>query len=295
MRLPIKKAAALLSASLALTAFLSAVGNVGPLSENKVGIRLYGGLTYLFADEFNRGFQGQLDMWRYAAAVEGSSGETGFAGAHWGFDAGADLLLPLSPRATLQVGAAAVTASALSQADFGPQDVVPSGHEVKITPRALSIQASLCYLVPVSSRLGIRIQAGAAYFLARPEAEYRREWSDYWELDRYSLKSKGFGYQGGIGLELRLNRWAAIFLEGLGRYARIPNFSGSLETTSSEEGQILREGDLYFYDYKLAEGAVFPFIDVLEQEPSGPAFSEVGKAVVDFSGFSLNLGLILKF
>jgi hypothetical protein len=149
--------------------------------------------------------------------------------------------------------------------------------------------------VPVSNRLGIRLQAGAAYYLARPEAEYRREWSDYWEEDRYALKAKGFGYQAGIGLELRLSRWAAIFLEGLGRTARISNFSGSLELTSSEEGQVLCDGDLYLYDYKLAEGAVFTFIDVLDQEPSGPAFSEVRKAIVDFSGFSLNLGLILRF
>jgi len=290
-----KRSVAFLSAFVALTIFLFAGEDAGSPSKNTAGLRLYGGLNYLTAEAFNRGLEGQLDMWRYAASVEGSSGETNFAGAHWGFDVGADLLLPLSPRAWLQVGAAIVSASAVSQADFGPQDAVPSGHEVKITPRALSIQASLCYLVPISSFLGVRIQAGAAYFLARPEAEYRREWSDYWELDRYALKSKGFGYQAGIGLELGLNRWAAIFLEGLGRYARIPNFSGTLELTSSEEGQVLRDGDLYIYDYKLGEGAVFTFIDVLDREPSGPAFSEVRKAMVDFSGFSLNLGLILKF
>jgi hypothetical protein len=45
----------------------------------------------------------------------------------------------------------------------------------------------------------------------------------------------------------------------------------------------------------LTENAVFSLIDVLAQEPSGPAFLSVKKAIVDFSGFSLNLGLTLKF
>jgi hypothetical protein len=47
--------------------------------------------------------------------------------------------------------------------------------------------------------------------------------------------------------------------------------------------------------YKLTEDAVFFLIDVLDQQPSGPAFLNVKKAIVAFSGFSLNLGLTLKF
>jgi len=281
--------------SLALTPLLFAQASNRPESAGTLGLRFYGGLNYLYADELNRGLAGRLDLWRYAAVAEGLSGDARLAGAHWGYDAGADLLIPLNPRLSLQLGLAFITASARLQAEYPSQDVVPSNQEVMIRLRAMPVQAGLSYLLPVSRGLDVRIQAGAVYFLARPEAEHTRDWAGYWEKDRYVLKAGGFGYQGGLSLEFRLNRWAAVFLEGRGRLARVPNFSGSLDLTSSEEGQVHIEGELYAYSYKLVEGAIFPIVDVLGEEPSGPAFSEIRKAVVDFSGFSLNLGLTLKF
>ena len=281
--------------SLTLTLVLWAGAQSRPDSRGSLSLRFYGGLNYLSADEFNQGLAGWLDIWGYAAALQGLPGKTNFLGAHWGAQAGVDLLIPLDSRLALGLGAGTLSASARSLTDFPSNDVVPSSHEIKVRPWAVPLRAGLHYLVPVSNGLDIRFQAGAAYYLARAEAEYSREWSDYREKDRYSLKSRGWGYQGGIGLELRLIRWAAIFLEGQYRYAKISDFSGSVETTSSEEGQIRREGELYFFDYKLAEDALFTLIDVLDQEPSGPAFLNVKKAVVDFSGFSLNLGLTLRF
>jgi hypothetical protein len=284
-----------LFASLALTAFLSAAENVRFSSANKVSLRIYGGLSHLSVGDLNQGLAGWLDLWGQAAALQGLSGKTNFVGAHWGAQAGVDVLIPLDSRLALALGAGTLGASARSWTDFPSNDVVPSSQEINIRPRAILVRAGLAYLLPVDRSLDIRFQAGAAYYQARAEADYNREWSDYWEKDRYDLKSKGWGCQGGMGLELRLNRWAAIFLEGQYRYAPISNFSGSVELTSSEEGQILREGELYIIDYKLADDAVFSVIDVLEEEPSGPAFLDVKKAVVDFGGFSLNLGLTLRF
>jgi hypothetical protein len=279
----------------ALASFLWAGAQSQPDSTGSLSLRLYGGLNYLYADEFNQGLAGWLDLWGHAAALQGLPGKTNFVGAHWGAQAGVDLLIPLDSRLALGLGASYLSASARSLTDFPSNDVVPSSHEIKVRPWAVPLRAGLSYLLPVSDSLDVRFQAGAAYYLARAEAEYSREWSDYWEKDRYSLKSKGWGFQGGMGLELRLNRWTAVFLEGQYRSARISDFSGSVEITSSEEGLIRREGELYLIDYKLAEDAVFSLIDVLAQEPSGPAFLNVKKAVVDFSGFSLNLGLTLRF
>ena len=291
----VKKTLLIAIFSFALTLFLSAEAQSRADSSGSLSLRLFGGLNYLNADEFNQGLAGWLDLWGQTAALLGLPGKTNFVGAHWGPQAGADLLIPLDSRLALGLGAGTLNASATSQTDFPSNDVVPSSHEIKVRPWAVQLRAGLHYLVPVSDGLDIRFQAGAAYYLARAEAEYNRDWSDYWEKDRYSLKSRGWGYQGGMGLELRLIRWAAVFLEGQYRSARISDFSGSVEITSSEEGLIRREGELYIIDYKLTEDAVFSFIDVLAQEPSGPAFLSVKKAVVDFSGFSLNLGLTLKF
>jgi hypothetical protein len=295
MRSLIKKSRVFLFASLTLTALLSAGENDRSLTGDKVSLRIYAGLNYLYGGDLNGGLAGWLDLWGHTAALLGLPGKINFVGAHWGPQAGVDVLIPLDPRLALALGAGTLSASARSLTDFPSNDVVPSSHEINIRPRAVPLRAGLAYLLPVSRSLDVRFQAGAAYYMARAEAEYNRDWSDYWEKDRYSLKARGWGYQGGIGLELRLIRWAAVFLEGQYRSARISNFSGSVETTSSEEGLIHREGELYLIDYQLAEDAVFTLLDVLDQEPSGPAFLNVKKAVVDFSGFSLNLGLTLRF
>ena len=290
-----KCALIIILSSLALASFLFGEVQFRPDSEESLRLRLYGGLSTLQPGDLNRGLAGWLDLWNYAAELNGLPPGAGFYGARWGIEAGADLLIPLGPWLSLGLGAGSISASAGSQSHFPSNDVVPSSHEIKVRTWAVPLRAGLHCLFPLTDRLDIRLQAGAAYYLARAEAEYTRDWNGYWEKDRYKLKSAGLGYQGGIGFELRLNRWAAVFLEGQARLARISNFSGSLERTSSEGGSILQEGTLYLIDYKLAEGAVFSVVDVLDEQPSGPAFLKVGKAVVDFSGFALNMGLTLRF
>lgn len=280
---------------LALSSFLSVEGQSQPDSRESLSLRFYGGLSTLQPSDLNRGLAGWLDLWNHTAELNGLPPGGDFDGARWGIEAGADLLIPLGPWLSLGLGAGSISASVSSQSHFPSNDVVPSSDEIKVRAWAVPLRAGLHCLLPLTDRLEIRLQAGAAYYLVRVEAEYARDWNGYWEKDRYKLKSAGLGYQGGVGFELRLNRWAAVFLEGQARFARISNFSGSLERTSSEGGAILQEGTLYLIDYKLAEGAVFSVVDVLDEQPSGPAFLNVRKAVVDFSGFALNLGLTLRF
>jgi hypothetical protein len=290
-----KKAQIIISSLLFLAVLLSAEDQSRKYSRESLSLRFYGGLSTLQPGDLNRGLAGWLDLWNHTAELYGLPGGAGFDGARWGIEAGADLLIPLGPRLSLGLGAGSISASASSQSHFPSNDVVPSSHKIKVRPWAVPLRAGLHCLLPLTDCLEIRLQAGAVYYLVRAEAEYTRDWNGYWEKDRYKLKSAGLGYQGGIGFELRLNRWAAVFLEGQARLARISNFSGSLERISSEGGSILQEGTLYLIDYKLAEGAVFSVIDVLDEQPSGPAFLNVRKAVVDFSGFALNMGLTLRF
>jgi hypothetical protein len=290
-----KKAPLIISSLLLLAALLSAEDQSRTSSRESLSLRFYGGLSTLQPGDLNRGLSGWLDLWNYTAELNGLPPGGGFDGAQWGIEAGADLLIPLGPWLSLGLGAGSISASASSQSHFPSNDVVPSSHEIKVRAWAVPLRAGLHCLLPLTDRLEIRLQAGAAYYLVRAEAEYTKDWNGYWEKDRYTLKSAGLGYQGGVGFELRLNRWAAVFLEGQARLARISNFSGSLERTSSEGGSILQEGTLYLIDYKLAEGAVFSVVDVLDEQPSGPAFLNVRKAVVDFSGLALNMGLTLNF
>jgi hypothetical protein len=54
-------------------------------------------------------------------------------------------------------------------------------------------------------------------------------------------------------------------------------------------------GDRIEFGFHAGAAYYLARIDLLAQEPSRPALLSVRKAIIDFSGFSLNLGLILRF
>ena len=246
--------------------------------------------------DFHSGLGGWLDVWAHTGSVWGIDTDLEEGPWGWGMTAGADILFPLTSWLSFGMGAGYVKAQSISRsAAEGNEGVIPDTQEVEATPWAVPVRASFYGHIPLSERLDISLHAGASYYyIGRAIARYRRDWQDYWEEDVFDLKASGLGYHGGIGLELSLGRHISVFLEGQARWAKISGFQGAFERSSSEGGEENRDGTLYFMEYSLGEGAVFPVLDVLSDPPSGPAFTQVREAVVDFGGFGLVLGFVFR-
>lgn len=267
-----------------------------PSPGGRTALRLSAAWNILAGDDFSRGLLGWLDLWAHAGSMWGVRTDVAGGAGSWATALGADVLFPLTSWLSFGMGAAWVSARDVyvSSAE-GSGGLVPEAQSVEMTPRALPVRASLFGRLQVSSRLDVTLHAGVSYYyLARARAVYRRDWEDYWEEDVFDLKSSGLGYHGGLGLELELGRRISVFLEGRVNRADLSKFFGTLDRASSEGGEESREGTLYALEFGLGDGETFPLVDVLNQPPAGPAFSRAAEAVIDFGGFGLAVGLLLK-
>ncbi|MBN2199038.1 MAG: outer membrane beta-barrel protein [Candidatus Aminicenantes bacterium] len=284
----------ILAACLSVSAFASPADETGP--GVRTGLRLYGGLSTMNGGDFNTGLRGWLDLWAHAGSLWGVRTDVEGSPGGWATSVGADVLFPLTSWLSFGMGAGWVSgrADCRSVAD-GNGDVVPTTQNIEMSPRALPVRAGFFGRIPLSGRLALGLNAGASYYyVAQAQAVYRRDWEDYWEEDLFDLKSSGWGYDGGLGLEFRMSRHVAVFFEGQARRARFSKFFGTLDRSSSEAGETSREGTLYAIDFSLGDGEIFPLVDVLSQPPAGPAFSRAAEAVVDFGGFGFLAGVLFR-
>jgi opacity protein-like surface antigen len=156
---------------------------------------------------------------------------------------------------------------------------------------ALSISPEFYYSYPLSRLLTFIANGGPAVYFV--EYRYGQKFiTPAIEEDvEQKVKATRFGFQGGIGLEFRLNPRATVFVETQGRYARISSLKGEeilfrswyLQIFSSKEN-----GTLYY-----EEAGKYPSLVVLSDESA--ATRGVRKAVLDLSGVSLALGIRFKF
>lgn len=290
-----KSATALLLASILLASVPPAAA-AEPSPGGKTALRLCAAWSALDGGDFSRGLFGWLDLWAHAGSLWGVQTDMTGGPGSWATTLGGDVLFPLTSWLSFGMGAAWVSArDVYTSSAEGNGGLVPDAQNVETTPRALPVRASLFGRVPVSGRLNVTLHAGVSYYyLARARAVYRRDWEDYWEEDTFDLKSSGLGYHGGLGLEVELGRHVSVFLEGQVNRARLSKFFGTLDRASSEGGEESREGTLYALEFGLGDGETFPLVDVLNQPPAGPAFSRAAEAVIDFGGFGLAVGLLVR-
>lgn len=159
--------------------------------------------------------------------------------------------------------------------------------EIKI----ISIRLGVYYLIPVNRLLAISVSAGPEYHIADFEYGGSLTTPYYGGSLVQSADSRMLGLQGGIALEIRMNRRLAFCLEALGRYAKISGFEGkeaAYEWAGGHSVTVQDEGALSYTE----EGG-YPHLDI--SSAGDPGGQNTGKAVFDFSGVSLRAGLNFKF
>lgn len=101
-------------------------------------------------------------------------------------------------------------------------------------------------------------------------------------------KAKGNSSEKGIGLSVELDPYARLFIEGTARQAEITGFQRETEEDGKET--------LFFYEEYDSELDLWQSkFHILAEKPTGENFRSVKEAIVDFSGFSVKIGLIIKF
>ena len=145
--------------------------------------------------------------------------------------------------------------------------------------------------LPLGRKFNVYLRAGVGAIQARyVSREAQKKVADtrftYPAYD--NAKASRLTYLGGLGLSYSFDQSLGFFIEAAARSARVDGLTG--------ENRLEQKGILYSYEEYLPQAGFWrPTMHVLPEEPDGGNVRNVREAVVDFSGYSIKIGLLLKF
>jgi len=251
-----------------------------------ISFRLHGGVSYLRGGDLNDGLQGWADYWIAEYNAYGHPYQTGaFNPIHLGGNFGGDVIFQVTPRMGIGLGTEYLMAKRTSTLTF--QGGVTWDYFGK--PAAVPAKLSVFYFLPAGKAFQVVFHAGLGYYWAKARLESHTKSASPMDYIIDSSAS-GIGFHGGVGLEWTLSSHLSFLIEGAGRYASFSGFEG----TTTIVGSGGWSGKLYYCGSSAPVLAHFNYIDLLASPPSGPGFSFTREAKIDFSGFGLRVGAVVK-
>lgn len=255
-----------------------------------LSVKLSGGLGYFVTGDIEKGTRGLFDSTADFLSSAGYTLESRTATFHKAKEFAGDIIFNITPRVGIGIGVGSIYASVTNILTASGGDLWMQQYASSPTITAVPIRLGLFFTLPIHRLFSVTFNGGAAHYWTKYSYALATDWLD-WESIFHSAKAKSFGFHGGIGLEINLNKRATFFIEGQGRYAKISNFKGTTQ---------LRKWEIYDYSFSIEEGTLYyledenhPYLAIFKEEPSG--YKTVRKATFDFSGFSLRVGLRAKF
>lgn len=145
--------------------------------------------------------------------------------------------------------------------------------------------------LPLGRKFNVYLRAGVGAIQARyvsREAQKKVEDTRFTYPAYDNAKASRLTYLGGLGLSYSFDQSLGFFIEAAARSARVDGLTG--------ENRLEQKGILYSYEEYLPQAGFWrPTMHVLPEEPGGGNVRNVREAVVDFSGYSIKIGLLLKF
>ena len=245
-------------------------------------IKVSAGFNHIAAGEINDGLRGIVDSHKQILSYYGYYFDKEFEPFHSGFDYGIDAVYSLTSRLGIGIGTGYIW--------WGNKNWMPLSQPSFIrrldsTPRvkAYPVRIGAFVTIPVFNRINVILNAGPSYYFA--QYNYNMSFNPYNVVTR--AKGQGWGFHGGIGLELEWNSRSTLFVEVQGRNVKIDNFKG----TEKRYGYTF-EGPLCYLESEDGSG-IKGFLYVLNEEML--IYPNVRKADFDLSGFAINVGAKVKF
>lgn len=275
----------------AALAFLASPGFSQSFSFN-----LYGGLSYAGGGDLTKGVKGEGDLLGADYDISGT-----FKVPYLGMDFGGEIVYYFGPKLGIGLGVGYFRHAKESAVSY---DIGPVGIKQTLSPKfkVIPITANLHYLLTLGPRVRIDLSAGAGYYLTTLDWENRMDieimgFSDYFD---YTFKStKGtIGFQGGVGLEVKIAAKLALVWTVLGRYASLSELKG--DWTDKGEGDLFSYSEAgsghyaWYYDLKYG-GKTYSQVIFDSDKPAGPDYSDARYAKIGLTGFITALGIKLDF
>ena len=178
-------------------------------------------------------------------------------------------------------------------------------YEPKIT--IIPVKLGIYYQLPLLPRTSLLFNIGGGYYFAKSSLFFDQyeKWSSlsydsayfssFWTEHRYKFNGGNFGFHGGIGFEYSLGKNLSLVIEGQGRYVKIKELKGKDITITSWGDKEKIYGILWYYNREM-ENKIYTYLIILDRSNPELSYlpSNIRKAVLDLSGFSLRVGIRIK-
>jgi len=266
-------------------------------AEAGLAIRIFGGPGYQNIGDLNHGLKGLSDSYAYYGAGIGYSAAGTYDPIHTEMNLGGDIIFQFSPNIGIGFGSGFLRVARTSELKLTAPTPALHDEVLKFTPEVtvIPIRAGLFFFLPLGSWLQISLNAGGEYYLASISSVVLDDNPGWWWGERDDKATgRGFGFHGGLGLEIRLSSALSLILEGQGRWAKVKDLTGSHSYRNSFGFEETKDGTLYYWtDIWLFQP--FPSVGVRESLPSDPWELNARKAVLDLSGWSAVAGFLFRF
>jgi hypothetical protein len=261
----------------------------------EIQLRLSSGLRRMKLDEPNLVLAGWGERIRREASLQPNwSLESGdISPLHFGFSFEGELTVFLASRLAVGINAGYIYRELNEQATlFSVSKVDATYNYAKPTEVSAYPLTFLGYLFsPLGSKFHIYFKGGGGIIQAKyidREAVKKADEAKFSYPALALAEARGSTYLGGIGLDYKFDPSIGFFIEATAQSAKVSGFSG--KNTLGEKG------NLYFFEEYAPQLDFWQAkMQVLPQEPAGENIRSVREATADFSGFSVKIGLLLKF
>jgi hypothetical protein len=205
---------------------------------------------------------------------------------------GADFIYDLSPKIGIGMGVGHIHTLGVDSFRYSELEVYENTMTSATDLTIVTLRLGAFYALPLHRLFNLRLYAGPAVFITNLDYSRNAQGLNFEENYTIMGKTTTLGFQGGAALEVRIIERASLFFKVQGRHAKLSNFKGSEHLVGRENDlsipPITKEGILYFVpENPYPRLAVFP-----EGSSDAPA---ARKAVLDFTGVDLLLGLHVRF
>lgn len=261
--------------------------------KEKFGLVLWIGGRRAEVGDLNDGAEGLARYYesRLSAVADGEVNPV-----HFGFLFGVEVRLPVAPGFYLAVGAERISAEASSTVNYegGNSEAVYSTQPaVRMTPISLAVM--IYPLRFVYARAGVDFTLARCAYLYRLTTPGPNAQEESWQEWEGEASSSGFGYQIGFGVEWPIASFVSLVTELAYRYSRFDGFEGENLYRESTGYESSEAGTMYRFKASAGGQTTFPLVFIRNKVPTEAGAMEVRKAELDLSGYSLKLGLSIRF
>jgi hypothetical protein len=253
-------------------------------------IKVSGGLSLFMGGDINKIIKGRNDLWH---ANPGTT--TGDLLPYtMGFEADAEFIVNFTENIGLGVGAGYFFTSKDSSNRYQEYGVYFINNSVKPEVSAVPITLNFHYFMPIGTAMKVHVFAGPGLFITIMTLKSTQSTEGYAFPQSSTMvftpdTKVGFGFQGGLGIEIGLGGNISFLVDVLGRAASPSGFSGKWTNTGTAGGSPFSytgTGTLWYY-----ETGGYPGFTIGDTKPSGSSISNAREASVGLSGVVFKVGI----